>query len=59
MVSDREVYVGGLLDQEKNDSSKQESTAKNWLFKAPRAVGKAVAALGLLSVFNPGKGQLC
>ena len=54
-----DVSVGGLLDQDKNDSSKQESKAKNSLFKAPRAVGKAVAAPGLLSVFDSGKGQLC
>jgi len=54
-----DVSVGGLLDQDKNDSSKQESKAKNWLFKAPRTVGKAVAAPGLLSVFDPEKGQLC
>ena len=33
-------------------------TSNNWLAKAPRAVGKAMAAPGLLFVFDPGKGQL-
>jgi len=51
-------YVGGLLGKIKNDSSQQESKAKNWLVKAPRAVGKAVAAPGLLFVFDPKNGQL-
>jgi len=47
-----------LLDQIKKDSSQQESKAKNGLYKAPRAVRKAVEAPGLLFVFDPGKGQL-
>jgi len=52
-------YVRGLLGPIKNDLSQQESKAKNWLVKAPRAVGKAVAAPGLLFVFDPKKDQLC
>jgi len=59
LEGENDVSVGDLLDQDKNESSKQESTAKNGLFKAPQVVGKAVAALGLLSVFDPRKGQLC
>jgi len=51
-------HVGGLLGPIKNDSSQEESKAKNWLVKAPRAVGKAVAVPGLLFVFGLGKGQL-
>jgi len=51
-------YVRGLLGPIKNDSSQQESKVKNWLVKAPRAVGKAVEAPGLLFLFDPGKGQL-
>jgi len=50
--------MGGLLDQINNNSSQQESKAKNWLYKAPRAVGKAEVSPGLLFVFDPGKAQL-
>jgi len=57
-IEEGDVSMGGLIVQIKNGSSQQEPKAKNWLFKAPRAMGKAVEALGLLSVFNPKKGQL-
>ena len=55
LEGNNDVFVGRLLDQDKNDSSKQESKAKNWLFKAPRAVAAPV----LLFVFDREKGQLC
>jgi len=58
LEGENDGYVGGLLGPIKNDSSQQESKAKNCLVKAPRAVGKAVATPGLLLVFDPGKGQL-
>ena len=57
LEGENDVSMGGLLDQNKSVPSKQKSKPKNWLFKAPRAVGKAVAAPGLLSVFDRGKGQ--
>ena len=53
-----DVSMEDLLDQIKKDSSQQESKAKNGLYKAPRAVRKAVEAPGLLFVFDPRKGQL-
>jgi len=52
-----DVSMGGLFDPNTNSPNKQESKAKNWLFKAPQAVGKAVAAPVLLFVFDRGKGQ--
>ena len=45
------------LDQSRTTKSTRVQ-AKNWLVKAPRAVGKAVAAPGLLFVFDPRKDQL-
>jgi len=54
LEGDNDGHVGGLLGLMKHDSSQQESKAKNWLFKAPRAVGKAAAAPGLLFVFDQG-----
>ena len=53
-----DVSMGGLFDPNNNSPTKQEFKAKNWLFKAPRTVGKAEASPGLLFVFDPGKGQL-
>ena len=48
-----DVSMEDLLDQIKKDSSQQEFKAKNELYKAPRAVRKAVEAPGLLFVFDP------
>jgi len=53
-----DVSMGGLFDPNNNSPIKQEFKAKNWLFKAPRSVGKAEASPGLLFIFDPGKGQL-
>jgi len=58
LKGENDVSMGGLLDQIKNNSSQQEFKAKNWLYKAPRAMGKAEASPGLLFVFDLGKGQL-
>jgi len=58
LEGENDVSMGGLIDQIKKDSSQQESKAKNELYKAPRAVRKAVEAPGLLFVFDLGKGQL-
>jgi len=51
--------MGGLLDQNKNDSIQQESKAKNRLYKAPWAMGKVITAPDLQIVFDRGKGLLC
>ena len=54
-----DVSMGGLLDQNKNDSSQQESKAENCLYKAPWPVGKVITAPDLQTVFDRGKGLLC
>ena len=58
LEGENDVSMGGLFDPNNNSPNKQESKAKNWLVKAPWTVGKAVAAPGLLFVFDPVKGQL-
>jgi len=59
LEGENDVSMGGLFDQNKNDSSQQESKAKNCLYKAPWAVGKVITAPDLQTVFDRGKGLLC
>ena len=59
LEGENDVSMSGLLDQNKNDSSQQESKAENCLYKAPWAVGKVIAAPDLQTVFDRGKGLLC
>ena len=59
LEGENDVSMGGLLDQNKNDSSQQESKAENCLYKAPWAVGKVITAPDLQTVFDRGKGLLC
>jgi len=57
--------MGGMLDQEKDKPSNQESKALNQetkavisMFKLPRAVVETMAAPGLLAALDSGEGQL-
>jgi len=58
--------MGGIVDQEKDKPSNQESKALNQetkvvilMSRPPQPIGETVAAPGLLAVLDPREGQLC